>query len=213
LAGILVVLQAILFLSVIVAIVLVIRKDLLRDRNDKAKDARIAMANRQAAIAYRQAAEASQKAAEANERAKFLERENLNLQVRLEQERLIRERIDQGIAPRTLSPAQIELIALKLRPFAGQSVRIFPQSGHQEIESFTKQIEVALRRAGWKPETRPAVEVGDVFMTGVELIAADPIPAAAEAMLSAFRLAEIEVSHRANNASVSVISVSVGKKR
>jgi hypothetical protein len=110
----------------------------------------LAGANERAALAEQHAAEANKTAesfrrdiAMANERAAEANRT-------AEGERLARLKIEERLADRTLTDAQVVAIANKLKPFAGQEVGFTVYWDLKEPMAIANRILAALNRAGWK---------------------------------------------------------------
>jgi hypothetical protein len=142
------------------------------------------------AEANARAAEANARAAEANEKA--------------EQERLARVKIEQRLADRVLTDAQVEAIADKLKPFAGQEYRVTTYWDLKEPLALANRIHQSLTRAGWKyskPEGATALFSG---IGGVQVYvhpdANEVVQAAATALVSALTAEDIETDMRQQNA-------------
>ena len=86
-----------------------------------------------------QVAKAEQSAAEANKVA--------------EQERLARIKIEQQLAPRSLSQAQIEGISAAISTFGPIPIDVFVVDSSPEAADLSNKIDVGLLSAGWKPMT------------------------------------------------------------
>lgn len=94
------------------------------------------------------AASANVMAAQAKERTATLERSNLELQTTLERERAARLKIEEKMAPRTLSPKQSAEISAKLQPF-GKVPFVLSVADAIEAVELIGQISKALENAGW----------------------------------------------------------------
>jgi hypothetical protein len=91
--------------------------------------------NRDIANTMERAAIAEQRAAEANEKA--------------EEERLARVKIEEKLAPRFLNQAQIDVLNVKLKQYAGTSISIITFPGTPDIVPLSNQIVSLLHNATW----------------------------------------------------------------
>jgi hypothetical protein len=110
---------------------------------------RIAVAEQKAREADERIAIAGQKAAEANERASEADKKAAEANEKAEKERLARLRIEEKLAPRSLS--QIKELVNKLKPFVGVSVaiRVLVDNNPDAIP-LSEQIASVSQAAGWK---------------------------------------------------------------
>jgi hypothetical protein len=126
--------------AVIVAAVATFFVSFFASRLTAAKDAELRRFQSESAQATAQAnaraAKANARAAEANEKA--------------EQERLARVKIEQRLADRVLTDAQVERIASKLRAFAGQAYKVTTYWDLKEPLGLANRIHELLTRAGWQ---------------------------------------------------------------
>jgi hypothetical protein len=118
----------------------------------KGFDSKIAEAQRGTAEAQRDAETAKERASEADERAAINEKEAARLGKAAEDERLARVKIEQQLAPRTLTDSDRQTIGKQLRPFApvfsGRKVKISSYSADAEGIVFSLEIMDTLTRAG-----------------------------------------------------------------
>lgn len=117
----------------------------------KAEQARkdLAEANKQIAIAQANAEQARAQAANALTEQEKLRQENLQLSIKLEEERTARLKIEERLAPRNLTPKQQRIVADKLRPFAGQKLNLIASTDTLEVVNIAKEILSILKEAGW----------------------------------------------------------------
>lgn len=139
----------------------------------KQAEANLAGANSRAEEAKAASAEANARAAEANKIA--------------EGERLARVKIEEKLAPRSITPEQIAGLSKRLKPYAGISVDILQIGESPEITHFRSLIEMSLRDAGLHPLSSTAVGSGSFIglSVGVFIDANDSEKIAASALLSA----------------------------
>ena len=137
--------------------------------------AEAARANEGAALAQQRAAEAQQRAAEANLRA--------------EEERLARLKIEERLAPRSLTRAQQATLTGRLKPFPGTAINVLQIGESPEITNFRSQLVSAIRAAGWRVIASVAVGSGAGVGIGVGTVddADAPAATAATALQSALR--------------------------
>jgi len=99
------------------------------------QQAEIARLNKDAEAFKLDVAKANERASEANRIA--------------EQERLARLKIEERLAPRSLTKAQAEKLTAALLPFQGQKIEIVEYGLSREASSLSKQIQAALVAAKW----------------------------------------------------------------
>jgi hypothetical protein len=140
----------------------------------KQAEANLAGANARAEEAKAASAEANARAAEANKIA--------------EGERLARVKIEEKLAPRSITREQIVGLSKRLKPYAGISIDILQIGESPEITHFRSLIEIPLRAAGLRPLSSTAVGSGSFIglSVGVLVDANDSEKAVATALLSAF---------------------------
>jgi hypothetical protein len=139
----------------------------------KQAEANLAGANSRAEEAKAVSAEANARAAEANKTA--------------EGERLARVKIEEKLAPRSITPEQIAGLSRRLKPYAGIPIDILQIGESPEITHFRSLIEMPLRAAGLRPVSSTAVGSGSFIglSVGVLIDANDSEKLAATALLSA----------------------------
>jgi ABC-type multidrug transport system fused ATPase/permease subunit len=147
--------------------------------NARAEEAVASAANavRDTEVARREAAEANERAAKANEVA--------------EGERLARVKIEERIAPRVLSPAQLADIKTRVQPFASGATKVaFLAPADSEPAHLGKPLLDMLRSAGWMVSNlwghNIARAVGGILVE-VSADASDETKKAAFAFVSAIR--------------------------
>ncbi|HXM21064.1 MAG TPA: hypothetical protein VN948_07360 [Terriglobales bacterium] len=96
------------------------------------------------------AGKAKQKAGEADERASANNKEAEQLRKDAEGERLARVKIEEGVAWRRLNDDQRKEFASSLRRFSGQLADCGYLMSDMEAFSFSSDIAIALRAAGWR---------------------------------------------------------------
>lgn len=130
-------------------------------------------ADERIAEADERAAKAELLAAEAHKTARQLEHDNLTLQgsiaalekesaianEKAEQERLARVKIEEKLAPRSLSEEQQQKLIAKWKPFAGQKVEVFVAYEEEELLNTGRLIEGMLRSAGWSVKSEQALGI------------------------------------------------------
>jgi len=109
------------------------------------------------------AASANVMAAQAKERTATLERSNLELQTTLERERAARLKIEEKMAPRTLSPKQSAEISARLQSF-GKVPFVLSVADTAEAVDLIGQISKALENAGW--DWKPFAKSDNGFVIG-----------------------------------------------
>ena len=121
-------------------------------------------------------AEANARAAEANRIA--------------EGERLARVKIEEKLAPRSITPEQIAGLSERLKPYAGIAIDILQIGESPEITHFRSLIEIPLRAAGLHPLSSTAVGSGSFIglSVGVLVDANNSEKTAATALLSALNV-------------------------
>ncbi len=112
-----------------------VKEDYLNDALADSRE-RTASLERQSGQFELEIAQANTRAAEANRIA--------------ESERLARMKIEQRLADRSLTDAQLTAIADKVKPFSGQEFLVTTYWGLKEPLSITNRIYAALDSAGWK---------------------------------------------------------------
>jgi hypothetical protein len=113
----------------------------------------IAQANERAAAANERAAKAEQHLGEANERASNAEKQAAKSNEIAERERLARLQLEARLAPRSLSPAQRDDLANRLKPFSGTSLDIFIYGDTNEMLSIGLALTSVATAAGWSVRT------------------------------------------------------------
>lgn len=98
--------------------------------------------------AYQSACQATLAASNVNERAKRLAGENLNLAIRLEQERQRTLELERKLAPRFLTASESAAVTRALRPYAGHEIRVM-RLGDAEAGQYADQFIRAINAAGW----------------------------------------------------------------
>lgn len=149
----------------------------------KQAESNLAGANSRAEEARAASAEANARAAEANKIA--------------EGERLARVKIEERLAPRSITPTQISGLAKRLKPYAGMSIDILQIGESPEITHFRSLIETPLRDAGLHVLSSTAVGSGSFvgLSVGVFIDAKEPEKAAASALLSALNAEGINAAN------------------
>jgi hypothetical protein len=142
-------------------------------------------------------ANANARASEANQKA--------------EEERLARLKIEERLAPRSLTAEQIHLLQTKLRQYTGQPVQISYLIGDVESQVYAAEFGQALGSAGW------AVSPGLPSMfnfAGLAVRVQDPtsVPEAAEALAKTIEAMGITVQriHTSNKVEISGNRPSIG---
>ena len=125
--------------------------------------------------------------AKANERAANAEMRAAEANQIAEGERLARVKIEERLAPRSLTARQIASLAERLKPYAGISIDILQIGESPEITHFRSLIETPLRKAGLRPLSSTAVGSGSFIGVSVGILvgASDPEKMAAAAILAA----------------------------
>jgi hypothetical protein len=145
-------------------------------RRDAAQQAEIARFNREAeearqassgameriAEAQKETARVSAAAAAANERAARLEKEAAELKKQAEEEHLARVKIEERLAPRTVSPAQAAKLMSDLSALRGKTVKIQFITGNPEIVGFVDSLEKPLAQVGLSVTKTPIMILGNV---------------------------------------------------
>jgi hypothetical protein len=166
----------------------------ISDRLQKASDekiadsqARVADAKLESASALERATKAEEKVAGANERIANAELRAAEANRIAEGERLARVRIEERLAPRSLTQAQIAGLTNRLKPYSGTPVDILQFGESPEITNFRALIEQPLRAAGWNFVSSTAVGSGSLIGIAVALVEGSPKTdeTTAEALLSA----------------------------
>jgi hypothetical protein len=130
-----------------------------------------ARANAQAEMAYKEKRRLEAEMAHAKLHHEQLRKENLELQLVVEKERIARLRLEQQVGSRHVGAAQRQTIVSDLAGFQGQKVSIVTLPGDPEIAAFAGEIKATLEAAGMvvtdapplvsvKPERGIAWEVG-----------------------------------------------------
>jgi hypothetical protein len=88
-----------------------------------------------------------------------LKQQNLELQYLVERERLARVKIEEKLAPRSLSEEQQQRLIAKWKLFAGQKVEVFVAYDEEEVLNTGKLIERMLRSAGWSVKSERELEI------------------------------------------------------
>lgn len=102
---------------------------------DVERETEIARLNKEAGDARKAAGDAVERAAEANKRT--------------EDERLARVKIEERLAPRSLSQHQQAEMIAKLGPLAGRTIDLFKYPNDAESTGIAEQIDQVLMAAGW----------------------------------------------------------------
>jgi hypothetical protein len=139
----------------------------------KQAESNLAGANARAEEAKAESAEANARAAEANKIA--------------EGERLARVKIEERLAPRSITQKQIDGLSKRLKPYSGISIDILQIGESPEITNFRSLLENPLRAAGLNLFSSTAVGSGSFIglSVGVLADASESDKAAASALLSA----------------------------
>lgn len=139
-------------------------------------------AGKEIAAAAVKAAEANARAAEANKIA--------------EGERLARVKIEEKLAPRSITQKQIDGLSKRLKPYSGIAIDILQIGESPEITNFRSLIENPLRAAGLNIFSSTAVGSGSFtgLSVGVLIDANDSDKAAASALLSALNAEGVAAS-------------------
>jgi hypothetical protein len=185
----------------------------LTDAVQKISEGNVAVAQRDAALANEGAAKANEAAARANERAAEANR-------KAEEERLARVKIEQRLADRSVSDAQVATIATKLHRYSRQPYRLTTYWDLKEPKAVSDRIHSALQLAGWELLPPP---VGGSFlfggMAGVQVWSHPAAPAqtrfAADALVAALNEQGLSAERRLMNAQEPVtneIALNVGAK-
>lgn len=128
--------------------------DGIRDRKAEerqhALEVQTAEARAESDRANEAAATANAEAAKANERAATLERESAALRAQAEADRLARVKIEEKLAPRSLSGEQQRAIAEAIKPFAPTKFQIVMYQDDQEIKGLATALVPVLIAAGWE---------------------------------------------------------------
>jgi hypothetical protein len=90
---------------------------------------------------------AHERAARANERAAMAEQNAAEANKKAEEEKLARLKIEEKLAPRSLTQAEIEGITAKLRPLGPQRIDFFIYPNDPEINGIANEVASALQ--GW----------------------------------------------------------------
>lgn len=149
----------------------------------KQAESNLAGANSRAEEAKAAAAAANARAAEANKIA--------------EGERLARVKIEEKLAPRSITPEQISGLSKRLKPYAGISIDILQVGESPEITHFRSLIEMPLRAAGLIVFSSTAVGSGSFIglSVGVLVDASESEKIAASALLSALNATGITAAN------------------
>lgn len=125
--------------------------------------------------------------AQANERAANAEVRAAEANQKAEEERLARVKIEERLAPRSLTAQQIIGLSERLKPYAGVSIDILQIGESPEITHFRSLIERPLRTAGLRPLSSTAVGSGSFIGVSVGILvgASDSEKMAATALLAA----------------------------
>jgi ribosomal protein L12E/L44/L45/RPP1/RPP2 len=116
-------------------------KDAASERAGVIASAAVASAHAEAASARAEAATAQQQAVEANARAEEASQ-------KAEEERRARVKIEQQLAPRSLSADQVVEIASRVAPFRGTEIQVV-SSPDAEPARLAQAVLAAIRAAGW----------------------------------------------------------------
>lgn len=149
----------------------------------KQAESNLASANARAEEAKAESAEANARAAEANRIA--------------EGERLARVKIEEKLAPRSITQKQIDGLSKRLKPYFGISIDILQIGESPEITHFRSLIENPLRAAGLSLFSSTAVGSGSFvgLSVGVLVDASESDKIAASALLSALNAEGIAASN------------------
>ena len=119
-----------------------------------------ARANAQAQAAYKEKRRLEVDMARAQVRHAELHRENLQLQLAVENERTARLELEQRLAARRLAVAQRQTIQSELAAFQGQKVSIATYPGDAEGAAFAGDLKETLTAAGVVANPAPALMAG-----------------------------------------------------
>ncbi len=138
-------------------------------------------ANRKEHYLKRDLAEANLRAAQAIERA--------------EAERLARVKIEERLAPRSISSEQSKAIQEALQRHSNVSVDVMQYGETPEVHSFAHQLFVPLEQAGWKPRVWVVPGGGDLrgAMVAIADNGTEHEERAAAALLAALNAANVEL--------------------
>jgi hypothetical protein len=87
---------------------------------------------------------------ESRERIAELDKEAEALKAQAESDRLARLKIEEKLAPRSLTGEQANAIMEAVKPFAPQSFEFIAYQDDEEVQSFSKYLGAILLTAGWK---------------------------------------------------------------
>ena len=119
-----------------------------------------ARANAQAEMAHKEKRRLEADMAHANLHHEQLRRENLELQMAVEKERIARLRLEEQLGSRHLGAAQRQTIRAELAGFQGQKLSIVTLPGDPEIAAFAGEIKATLEAAGMVVTMAPALVFG-----------------------------------------------------
>jgi len=89
-----------------------------------------------------------------------LHKQNLELQLEVERERMARLRLEERLAPRHILAAQRFKLRSELAPFKGQAISIVTHPGDPELATFAGEIKGTLEQAGIVVSMTPALVFG-----------------------------------------------------
>ncbi|MGE8940649.1 hypothetical protein ACO2I3_01920 [Leptospira interrogans] len=133
------VLAAVSAASVVIFTLLQFWSDGIRDRRAAERQSVLELQTEQARAA---AAEANAEAARASEEA-------AQTNLVLERERKARLEIEARLAPRSMSPSQMDEMIAALQQFSGEAIFLKTNTLDPEAVSFANQLKATLERAGW----------------------------------------------------------------
>lgn len=189
---------------------------------NKAKDAQSAREKQTADVKIEEAREGAAKAnkiaAEANEHAKKIElhaeelrKENLQLGLRLEEEKRARLEIERRLAPRFLTSTEEKLVSNAISPFAGHIISV-TKLGEAEAGAYAVQIINILKASKWKVIENFVGIMSPPPYNVICEISARP-DTAVQTLISAFQKAGVQIDLRqSQTASPETIKILVGLK-
>lgn len=119
-----------------------------------------ARAHAQAELAYQERRRLEADVALAEAHHELLRKENLKLQLTVEEERIQRLRLEEQLGPRHIDAAQRRTIQSELSGFQGQRVSIITHPGDPEIAGMANEIKTSLLSAGIAVTLAPALVFG-----------------------------------------------------
>ncbi len=119
-----------------------------------------ARANAQAELAYKEKRRIEADMAHSQVHHEQLRKENLQLQLAVEKERIARVKLEEQLGARRIGSAQQQTIQSALAAFRGQKIAIIIYPGDPEILAFANQLKTAIEGAGLVVSVAPALVFG-----------------------------------------------------